>query len=157
MKEETESLDLGKFEEHKLNVLPGWWQLLEDLHVSLCSFWPEYRVGQVKEKWGGLRVYLDYHDYETGEPLIADQVIADRVEKLLDRVERQSYRICENCGDRQTAAPRNTGWIKTLCYDCADGASVHRMWYQRVGPITFRGHGEAPEGYVQAGEDDEPA
>lgn len=120
-------LDLGRFEEHKLDVLPGWWRLLSGLHAGLSGLWPEYRVAQVKEKWGGLRVYLDYLDPETGDMLITDQVTADRVEKLIEFAERQSYRTCENCGDQQTAAPRNTGWIKTFCHDCANGAPIASM------------------------------
>ena len=60
----------------------------------------EVRNGQVKEKFGGLRFYLD----------------SSATEKLHDAIrlaEDESYKTCELCGE--PGEPRREGWIKTLC------------------------------------------
>jgi hypothetical protein len=64
-------------------------------------------VGQVKEKFGGLRVYLDCS---------APDVVHDRIQAAYDEADR----TCEDCGATEGVSrcvPR--GWIKTLCEPCA--------------------------------------
>lgn len=129
-------LDLGHFEEHKDNVHAGWHPLLAALHGRLTALWPEYQVAQVKEKWGGLRVYIDYLSYETADPLIDDET-ANTCEDLLEEIETESYRTCEYCG-KTPAAPRNVGWVKTMCDDCAGGSPVMTMWMRRGSHGTLR-------------------
>lgn len=62
-----------------------------------------FSVAQIKEKFGGLRIYL------YGTPVAA----SDAVHKAIAEAERDSYSICEVCG--QPGLPRRGGWIKTLC------------------------------------------
>lgn len=50
------------------------------------------RVLQIKEKFGGLRVYVDTHQL-TGEQQV-------RVVEAIDRAEKKSFRTCEKCGAR---------------------------------------------------------
>jgi hypothetical protein len=57
---------------------------------------------QIKEKFGGLRVY-----YSGGDEF---------VEGLVNMAEAISYCICENCGDQ--GKPNKQGWITTLCDKC---------------------------------------
>lgn len=57
---------------------------------------------QVKEKFGGLRFYVNNAD--------------DRVYGMIDMASAMSYRICEQCG--KPGAPGGTGWIETLCNEC---------------------------------------
>lgn len=57
---------------------------------------------QVKEKFGGLRIY-----YRGGD---------DYVDGVVDMAEEMSYKICERCGNRGT--PNQGGWIVTLCDFC---------------------------------------
>ena len=54
---------------------------------------------QVKEKWGGLRFYVNGSD--------------DYVRGLIDMAEAISFRTCETCGD--AGMPRKGGWVRTLC------------------------------------------
>jgi hypothetical protein len=78
----------------------GWLPILEELHPKLLAADPGYRVAQVKEKFGGLRVYLS-----TAEPAAAHAAI--------NAAEERALRTCEECG-----APgrlREGGWVKTLC------------------------------------------
>jgi hypothetical protein len=60
---------------------------------------------QVKEKFGGLRIYTDVYDEE--------------VDKVLMSLEIDSFNICEVCGD--AGKLRGGSWYRTLCEDHADG------------------------------------
>ena len=60
------------------------------------------KFDQVKEKYGGLRVYFNGGD--------------DYVDGLISMAENMSYKICETCG--QKGYPNKEGWIITLCDKC---------------------------------------
>jgi hypothetical protein len=60
------------------------------------------RFDQIKEKFGGLRVY-----YSGGD---------DYVSGMVSMAESFSYKICEVCGER--GSPHKGGWISTLCESC---------------------------------------
>jgi hypothetical protein len=60
------------------------------------------KFDQVKEKFGGLRIYFSGGD--------------DYVEGLVSMAGAMSYKICEVCGDR--GSPNENGWISTLCEGC---------------------------------------
>lgn len=66
---------------------------------------PEYfpvKFDQVKEKYGGLRLYFSGGD--------------DYVEGLVSMAEAFSYKVCEVCGNK--GEPNKGGWIVTLCESC---------------------------------------
>lgn len=66
---------------------------------------PEYfpvKFDQVKEKYGGLRVYFTGGD--------------DYVEGLISMAEAISYKTCETCGN--SGKPNKGGWVTTLCDNC---------------------------------------
>lgn len=66
---------------------------------------PEYfpvKFDQVKEKYGGLRLYFSGGD--------------EYVEGLVSMAEAISYKICEVCGNK--GEPNKGGWIVTLCESC---------------------------------------
>ena len=66
---------------------------------------PEYfpvKFDQIKEKYGGLRVYFSGGD--------------DYIEGLVSMAENFSYHVCEVCG--QKGNPNKGGWITTLCENC---------------------------------------
>lgn len=80
------------------SVKSGWASLIHKIFDKKEELNTTARIVQVKEKWGGLRIYSDYD--EVFEPFIHE-------------VERESFKICEQCG-----APgdlRSGGWYKTLC------------------------------------------
>lgn len=131
----ADETDLGPFDDHKINVSPGWWPLLAEAHRRLSAVYPGYTIGQVKEKWGGLRIYVD-----AGQDVAPWAQISDIVNDLEDR----SFTTCELCG--QPGVRRGGGWIKTLCDDDAGGAEPVAMWEKRVGTVTWRGFGEPPQG-----------
>ena len=91
------------------------WNLIVD---ELCGKISEYlksqrwqlrkyfRVEQVKEKYGGLRFYVN--------------VYMDDVENLIREYEMKSFAVCEVCG--QPGELRDDRhWLVTLCDSCHEG------------------------------------
>lgn len=90
----------------------GWYTLID----ALCSLlqWdidynhqPQLEVEQVKEKYGGLRFYVNQS--------------TDRQEGAIALAESLSYRICEVCG--APGKPNKEGWIKTTCEVHKEGSN----------------------------------
>lgn len=86
----------------------GWfdilWRLCEDLEPLIAKFEQEsgsqFEVLQVKEKFGGLRFYVNCRQNEA---------ISQRIGIAAD----ESFHTCEICG--QPGKLREDGLIKTLC------------------------------------------
>lgn len=89
----------------------GWFALLTDLDRDLRALWSDYRVAQVKEKFGGLRFYLD--GLEGTTPAQAEAVRARIAE-----AEVTASRTCEWCGE-PGGLRTPQGWALTLCGACA--------------------------------------
>ena len=86
----------------------GWDLLLEDLFEKIDKIVKRekienFRVVQVKEKYGSLRVYCDYSNKE--------------IEELIDKAEEESYKTCEMCGSKD-GVTQSKGWISSLCKKC---------------------------------------
>jgi hypothetical protein len=60
------------------------------------------KFDQVKEKYGGLRIYFSGGD--------------DYVDGVVSMAEEYSYKVCEVCGN--AGKPNKGGWITTLCESC---------------------------------------
>lgn len=67
----------------------------------------QFYVVQIKEKFGGIRIYLGGMKPSLYEDV--DDIVAN--------AEDESLTICEVCG--KPGEPRRGGWIKTLCDQCA--------------------------------------
>ena len=78
------------------DLVRGFFQACEDAGVA---------VTQVKEKFGGLRIYTD------GSP--------EYIWDLANELEARSYKTCEDCGKH--GKPRAGGWVRTLCNEHAEG------------------------------------
>lgn len=87
------------------SVGKGWADLINAVFSKAQSYSPGIRIIQVKEKWGGLRIYCD--------PYVED------FEKMVREVEKKSFTICEECG--KPAKLRDGSWYKTLCDEHANG------------------------------------
>jgi len=83
-------------------VGPGWIPLILELDKQLEQIDSNYVINQIKEKFGGLRYYVDS--------------LSDEGWKLVDEAEAKSMTICEVCGQpgKRTNIPGGF-WIKTLC------------------------------------------
>lgn len=100
---------------------PGWQKLVRSTLEKLVEYakaHPEVKikVAQVKEKYGGLRIYVDF-DNRT-----------DEVNEILYQAERASYKICDDCGE--PGALRHGNWIRTLCEEHANGSWPNPDWFQ---------------------------
>lgn len=81
----------------------GWYPLVIKLDKQLATIMPEYKVHQVKEKYGTLRYYCD---------------ATDEMEELIAATEIESSKTCEICGALGEICVKNY-WYKTLCNTCA--------------------------------------
>lgn len=79
----------------------GWYKLIRELSKDLYKIKKvkDFKAIQVKEKFGGLRFYI--------EP---DSKAA---QELIDIAQENSFYICEECGE--SGALRIAGWLRTLC------------------------------------------
>ncbi len=59
---------------------------------------------QIKEKFGGLRIYFSGGD--------------SYIDGVVSMAEEMSYKICETCGS--PGRPNKEGWIITLCEKCKE-------------------------------------
>lgn len=95
----------------------GWIPLIEEAKTIIAKYnqklKDEHLAGeplefvQIKEKWGGLCLYLNYY-----VPEIADQI---------HELEGKSLDICEHCGTNKNVKRDWThGWIMTLCDKCRE-------------------------------------
>lgn len=82
----------------------GWYKLLDELSSKLEPL--NVVAAQVKEKFGGLRFYL--------EP--CDENVYDKVNEIIDEAEQRSYKVCEICG--KEGQLRRGGWLQTTCDIC---------------------------------------
>ena len=90
----------------------GWFHILDDLFSILSK--KDVVLCQVKEKFGGLRVY-------TGSA-------PDCVYDLISLAEMEAFRTCELCGNIGFLHHKGS-WLKTLCNNCA---TTHHNGYRKV-------------------------
>jgi hypothetical protein len=78
----------------------GWYPLIKDLIIDLIELGWDKQTCQVKEKFGGLRFYINGASNE--------------VHKRISQAENLSYETCEKCGEKGELRT-NIGWHTTLC------------------------------------------
>ena len=78
----------------------GWESLVRKVYNARTAIGTTVGIIQVKEKWGGLRIYTDYYDAE--------------LEKTIMQVGEESLRICHDCGSAAGLVKKG-GWYQTLC------------------------------------------
>ena len=83
----------------------GWLEIIEKTLKEIRQYiehkrYFDFKIIQIKEKFGELRIYTNYTD--------------DRIEKIIDEATAQSLKTCELCGTEGKLRNRN-GWLKTLC------------------------------------------
>jgi len=82
----------------------GWYSIIKNIINELIALGWDKRVVQVKEKFGGLRFYLETYPEGAGDIII--------------KYEKLSYETCEKCGKK--GSNRNIkGWLFTFCDDHA--------------------------------------
>lgn len=92
----------------KASVGKGWWGLIDEIFDNYDrteNSKNQFKIIQVKEKYGALTVYLDSH-----QPYFS---------LFLQAMERKSMTICEDCGASGAEMYAVRGWKRTLCSSCA--------------------------------------
>lgn len=105
----------------------GWYWLIDNLCDTMQNYYDHNggRNGftqpvavQVKEKYGGLRFYIDGGN--------------DKIDGMIWLAEHMSYNICEHCGAQENIG-MTKGWNATLCKPCFDMEVEH----ERFGPDAW--------------------
>jgi hypothetical protein len=78
----------------------GWERLVRRVYNAKEGMGITVGIIQVKEKFGGLRIYTDYYDSE--------------LEQVIQEVGKESLKTCEECGAPAGLVKRG-GWFRTLC------------------------------------------
>jgi hypothetical protein len=78
----------------------GWFELIKELIEDLITLGWNKQICQVKEKFGGLRFYINEG--------------SDKMFEKITEVERKSYLTCEVTG-KPGKLRNDLGWIETLC------------------------------------------
>lgn len=84
----------------------GWYDIFEKMCEEIEATGEPCVFQQTKEKYGGLRVYAS---------------CSDKVQEIIDKYERKSYKTCEICGMKAVLCHRGS-WFKTLCKSCMKDA-----------------------------------
>jgi hypothetical protein len=83
----------------------GWYGIIKRLIEDLIELGWNKQICQVKEKFGGLRFYINSGSEE--------------VWQRIQLAESASYITCEKCGE--LGSLRKGGWIATLCDEHSEG------------------------------------
>ena len=106
--------DTAPFDKWGIECGDGWFALVDRLshacesEIELLRIqgvavesWP--RIGQIKEKMGGLRFYVNGR-------------VSDELRALIFKAENESLRTCEICGG---SGKQDQGrWVRTICDSC---------------------------------------
>lgn len=90
------------------HVPTGWVALLEATMEQLDALAPGWLVVQVKQKFGGLRLYVELpEDLETSSRALAHSLVGD--------AERESFSACDVCGEPGTLTQVRENYWQTRC------------------------------------------
>ena len=84
----------------------GWFDIIYGLSSELYLSDPLAMAMQVKEKFGGLRFYVD-------------GLLTNRGDDAIIQAERLSFSTCEVCSNHGSLHNLH-GWVRTLCVPCAE-------------------------------------
>lgn len=88
------------------NIISSALQCIEERLKRVKNADVDFKFAQIKEKFGGLRIYTDgYSD--------------DHIHGIIDMAEAMSYKTCEVTGKPGFLCKKGT-WVKTLCLEKAE-------------------------------------
>jgi hypothetical protein len=92
----------------------GWKKLLTEFFEELDKLeLPEgFMIDQIKEKWGGLRIYTNIWN--------------ESINKLITKYERIADVTCENCGHDNAKLRKSNNWLVTLCDKCQEAREAKK-------------------------------
>lgn len=93
----------------------GWVPIVEEFFKKLYDYYAKNHltptslfVSDIKQKWGGLRLYVHF-----------DEKASKFGETAITTAERTASRTCEFCGEEGTLREVR-GWYFTICGSCAE-------------------------------------
>jgi hypothetical protein len=100
--------ELGKRRGGYISAPDGWLELVKECDELLAHLDPDYRIIQIKEKFGGLRYY-----FATDKTGLDEKVMRT----LVQAFEERSGRVCQECGGLNGLGEsvEIRGWYFTLC------------------------------------------
>lgn len=72
---------------HRIECGPGWYPLIISIHQELIKIDPNYKILQIKEKFGGLRFYY-----------VSNSKRHFQIDRIVHYYENKSYETCEITG-----------------------------------------------------------
>lgn len=109
-----------------IQVDEGWYQLVIDCDRELSLFDPNYKIIQVKEKFGELRYYIKPSE-TCYEPR--------RLHDIISKYEEIAEKTCEATGKPGVLMKSIGGWYKTLNPEYA-ASKIHYAKYSEVNKET---------------------
>ncbi len=102
---------------HGICANSGWFNLINETCAKIEKIRKEnpdltLELEQVKEKWGTLRVY-----FECNRDKMTDALWNEIYNITID-AEKQSSKICENCGSSDEVLTVKESWVQSLCKKC---------------------------------------
>ena len=96
-----------------LNCIPEGWAKIAQQMIEECeTINPSYRIIDMKEKFGELRICSYIDNYDWAMPSCNDK----EIEAIENKYIAKSARTCCKCG--KPATKYSTGWILPWCDDC---------------------------------------
>lgn len=97
----------------------GWFKVLKSLLQEIRDIierddLKDLRVFQIKEKFGTLRFYLNFH--------------SSSIDECIKKAEERSETVCEECGSEEGALGKTRGWISVLCPTCREKWNATNPW-----------------------------
>ena len=102
-----------------IDVDEGWYQLIVDCDKELTAIDPNYQIFQVKQKFGGLRYYV--------QPSQSDTLKA--INEVISKYEAIAAKTCEATGKPGVLMKSIGGWYKTLNEEYA-ASTLHYSRYK---------------------------
>lgn len=87
----------------------GWMKIVEPALRAMKKIDPNIRIDQIKEKFGGLRIYF----------AASDPILYDMLELVVNGAESKAWHTCEECGELAERV-NDEGWIRTICDSCME-------------------------------------
>ena len=88
------------------NIPRGWEAIIREAVEAIAVVDPLTKIKQIKDKFGGLRLYVNSND------------ASGRVDVIISLAEESSYRFCEWCSGKSAKQKQIKGFYHTLCDAC---------------------------------------
>lgn len=103
-----------ELEEALSAVGPGWSELIHRFYNRIDELNIDVKVSDVKEKFGGLRIYYYIKNLENTK----NDVLYEDFDWFIESLEKESFETCEECGSKVAGMKDVNGWYKTWCNNC---------------------------------------